>query len=173
MLSEPGYYGIPYKPLPTVNTLWLDQRIEVPSSIDGIVLISAANLSGFEFGPNSLNPYEQFKRIKPTDVIGNEVFVFNGHFDLPLASALGRTQNARNLLADNQSDAALAEAQAAAALAPDSVSIRTTLGDALMAAAKPEEARAEYEKALELAKTIEPEFQARSIPEIEKKLAGK
>jgi predicted negative regulator of RcsB-dependent stress response len=48
-----------------------------------------------------------------------------------------------------------------------------TLGDVLTATGRTQEARAAYEKALALAKTIEPEFQARSLPGIEQKLAGK
>jgi hypothetical protein len=46
------------------------------------------------------------------------------------------------------------------------------MGDVLKALGRLEEARAEYEKALQLAKTIEPEFQVRSVPDIERKLAG-
>lgn len=171
-VAEPGYYGIPCKPLPTINTLWLNQRIEVPASIDGPVLVSASNLSGFEFGPGPLNPYEQFKQIRPTAVIGRGVFVFDGRFDVPLVSALGRVQNAHNLLAAGQAEQALAEAQAALALAPEAVQTRIMLGDVLAATGRPAEARAEYEKALSLAKTIEPEFQVRSVPDIERKLAG-
>ena len=60
-VADPSYYGIPCKPLPTTTTR-LNEPIEVPASIDGPVLISAGNLSGFEFGPGSLNPYEQFKQ---------------------------------------------------------------------------------------------------------------
>jgi tetratricopeptide (TPR) repeat protein len=171
-VAEPAYYGIPCKPLPTINTLWLNQRIEVPASIDGPVLVSASNLSGFEFGPGPLNPYEQFKRLRPTAVVGGGVFVFDGHFEMPLASALGRVQKAQNLLAAGQAEQALSEAQAAAALAPEAVQTRMALGDVLAASGRKEEARAEYEKALSLAKTIEPEFQVRSVPDIERKLSG-
>ena len=64
-VADPRYYGIPCKPLPTINTLWLNQPIDVPAAIDGPVLISASNLSGYEFGPGPLNPYEQFKRLRP------------------------------------------------------------------------------------------------------------
>lgn len=172
-VAEPGYYGIPCKPLPTINTLWVNQRIEVPASIDGPVLVSASNLSGFEFGPGPLNPYEQFKQLRPTAVIARGVFVFDGRFDVPLVSALGRVQKAQNLLAAGQVEEALSEAQAAVALAPEAVPTRMMLGDVLTASGRPEEARAEYERALSLAKTIEPEFQVRSVPDIERKLAGK
>jgi len=147
--------------------------LDVISAIDGPVLISAGNLSGFEFGPGSLNPYEQFKWLSPKDVIDYGVFVFDGHFEIPLASALSHTQKAQNLLAAKQIKEALVEAQAAVALAPEAVQPQMVLGDVLKVMGQPEEARAAYEKALLLAKTIEPEFQVRSIPSIEQSLADK
>jgi 4-amino-4-deoxy-L-arabinose transferase-like glycosyltransferase len=172
-VAEPGYYGIPCKPLPTVNTLWVNEPMDVPASIDGPVLISAGNLSGFEFGPGSLNPYEQFKQLRPTAQIEHGIFVFEGHFEIPLASALIHVQKAQNLLAAKQLEQALAEARVAVALAPDAVQSQMVLGDVFTAMGQPEEARSAYQKALMLAKTIEPEFQVRSIPGIEQKLAGK
>ena len=169
-VAEPSYYGIPCKPLPTINTLWLNLPIEVPESIDGPVLISAANLSGFEFGPGSLDPYDQFKRLSPTAVIDRGVFVFDGRFDLPLAAAIRKAQKAQNLVQAKQLEQALHEAQAAVALAPDSIQAQLALGDVLREMGRVEEARARYDKSLELAKTIEPEFQIRSIPGIEDRL---
>lgn len=169
-VAEPSYYGIPCKPLPTINTLWLNLPIEVPESIDGPVLISAANLSGFEFGPGSLDPYDQFKRLSPTAVIDRGVFVFDGKFDLPLAAAIRKAQKAQNLVQSKQLEQALHEAQAAVALAPDSIQAQLALGDVLREMGRVEEARARYDKSLELAKTIEPEFQIRSIPGIEERL---
>jgi len=164
------YNGISCKPLPTVVTLWLNEQVDIPVSIDGPVLISAGTLSGYEFGPNSLNPYEQFKRLVPTAVIQHGVFVFDGHFDVPLASAISHMQKAQNLLAAKQVELALVEAQSAVSLAPNAVDVQLTLGDVLAEMGKAAEARSTYEKALLLAKTIEPEFQIRSIPNIERKL---
>jgi 4-amino-4-deoxy-L-arabinose transferase-like glycosyltransferase len=169
-VAEPGYYGIPCKPLPTINTLWLNEPIEVPNSIDGPVLISASNLSGVEFGPGPLDPYGQFKLLKPTAVIDRGVFVFDGKFDLPLAAAISKVQKAQNLVQAGQLDQALQEARAAVALAPDAIQPQLALGDVLGAMGQAQQARACYERALELAKTIEPEFQIRSIPDIERRL---
>jgi hypothetical protein len=169
-VAEPGYYGIPCKPLPTINTLWLNEPIEVPNSIDGPVLISASNLSGVEFGPGPLDPYGQFKLLKPTAVIDRGVFVFDGKFDLPLAAAMSKVQKAQNLAQAGQLDQALQEARAAIALAPDAIQTQLALGDVLLAMGEADQARVCYEKALELAKTIEPEFQIRSIPSIEERL---
>jgi len=134
------------------------------------VLISAGALSGFEFGPRSLNPYEQFERLAPTEVIQHGVFVFDGHFDVPLASAIGHMQKAQNLLGAKQVESALVEARSAVSLAPNAVDVQLTLGDVLAEMGQAAEARAAYEKALLLAKTIEPEFQIRSLPNIERKL---
>src|SRR6185369_9624860 len=89
---EPHYYGIPSKPLPTADSLWINERIDVPPAIDGTVLMSAGVLSGFEFGPGALNPYRQFQQLRPVAVVDDGVFVFEGRFEIPLASALGRAQ---------------------------------------------------------------------------------
>lgn len=166
------YYGIPCKPLPTQDTLWLNEDLDVPAAIDGPVLISAGHLSGFEFGPPPLNPYEQFKHIQPTDVIQNAIFVFNGHFEIPLAAALEDSQKADNLLAAGHLDDALAEAQQAVSLAPDAIKPTTTLGDVLTRLNRPAEARQAYARALHSATSIHPEFQpAWVVRSLEQKLA--
>ena len=169
-VAEPSYYGIPCKPLPTINTLWLNEPIDVPISIDGPVLISASNLSGVEFGPGALDPYGQFKLLTPVAIIDRGVFVFDGKFDLPLAAALSKVQKAQNLAQAKQLDQALQEARVAVELAPNSIHTQLAFGDILLEMGQPQQARASYEKALELAKTIEPEFQIRSLANIEQKL---
>jgi tetratricopeptide (TPR) repeat protein len=134
------------------------------------VLISASNLSGVEFGPGTLDPYGQFKLLKPTAVIDNGVFVFDGSFDMSLAAAISKVQKAQNLAQAKQLEQALQEAQAAVALAPDSITTQLALGDILLELGHAEQARTSYEKALDLARTIKPEFQIRSIPNIEQRL---
>ncbi len=93
-----SYYGIPCKPLPTADSLWVGETADAPPSIDGPLLISAGDLSGFEFGAGALNPYEQFKYLRPTAVIQYGVFVFDGHFEIPLAAAISHAQKARRLM---------------------------------------------------------------------------
>jgi tetratricopeptide (TPR) repeat protein len=164
-------YGISCKPLPTMDSMWMREVDLAPPAIDGPVLISAGDLSGFEFGAGPLNPYEQFKQLHPAAEIDYGVFVFNGHFDLPFASALGHLQNARNLLAAKQLPQALSEAQQSVALAPESVETNSILGDVLTALQRPQEARQSYETALHLAETVEPEFQISRAADLKAKLA--
>jgi tetratricopeptide (TPR) repeat protein len=170
---ETSYYGIPCNPLPTADSLWGDKKIAPPPSIDGTVLISAGDLSGFEFGPGEhLNPYERFKSLKPVAVIDYGVFVYQGHFDIPVAASIGHAQRAADLLAANQREQALVEAQKAAELAPETVRSNMVLGDVLRALNRRDDARAAYSKALTLAKTVQPEFQIGAVEDLERKIAA-
>ncbi len=166
-------YGIPCKPLPTLDSLWVNAKIEAPPAIDGTVLISAGDLSGYEFGAPPLNPYEQFQHIPPVDAIDYGVLVFQGHFEIPQAASLSHTQTAREFFYAKQLPEALAECQQAVALAPDAVSPNALLGDILTAMQRPDEAKQAYEKALRSARTIAPEFQSGWIDGLEKKLSPK
>jgi hypothetical protein len=166
------YYGIPCKPLPTADSLWTGEPADAPPAIDGVVLISAGDLSGFEFGADVLNPYAQFKHLRPTAVIDYGVFVFEGHFEIPLAAALSHNQKAENLMWEGKRSEALAEAQQAVALAPDSVQVNATLGDVLAALGRSDDAHQSYVKALNLAQTVAPEFQVAWVAGLKKKVAG-
>jgi hypothetical protein len=169
---DPNYYGIPCKPLPTADSLWMETQPQAPLAVDGVVLISAGDLSGFEFGAGPLNPYEQFKQLQPIAVVDYGVFVFKGHFEIPLAAALDHNQKAQNLQWEGKRTEALAEAQQAVALAPDSVQTNAMLGDILASLGRSDDAHQSYEKALNLALTIEPEFQVSWVGDLKKKVAG-
>ena len=158
--------------LPTIESIWLGTLSDATPAIDGPVFISAVNLTGFEFGPPPLNPYEQFKNLKPVDVIDSSVFVYNGHFEIPLAAALATTQRAGILLAEQKLPEALQEAQQAVALAPDSVPVNVTMGNVLDALGRRAEARPYYESALQQALTIQPLFQGGIVPFLKQRLAA-
>jgi len=159
VVADPKYYGIPCKPLTTIASDWLRSSIDVPASIDGPVLISAGTLSGYEFGPDELNPYDQFQRLRPTAVIDYGVFVFDGHFDIPLASALNHVTQAQLKQQAGRLDDALADAQTAAQLAPNSVQAQAQLGFLLLKVNRPDEGHQALQRALTLAQTIKPELQ--------------
>jgi hypothetical protein len=158
VVADPSYYGIPCKPLTTIASVWLQPSIDVPAHVDGPVLISAGVLSGYEFGPDSLNPYDQFLRIQPTAVIEHGVFVFDGHFDIPLASALNHVTRSQLLAKVNRMDDALSEAQLAVALAPDSFQTHSALGFLLLHLKRQDEAREHLQRALMLAETVHHDF---------------
>jgi hypothetical protein len=160
VVADPQHYGIPCKPLTTIASTWLQSSMDVPASIDGPVLISAGVLSGYEFGPDQLNPYDQFTKLHPTAIIEHGVFVYDGHFDIPLASALNHvTQSQLQERAGNM-DQALAEAQTAAQLAPNSLQTQARLGFLLLRLGRQDEGRQALQRALTIAQTIKPELQS-------------
>ena len=166
------YYKIPCKLLPTVESIWLGTLSDATPAIDGPVLISAVDLTGFEFGPPPLNPYEQFKKLTPVAVIDSSVFVYDGHFEIPLAAALAHAQRADLFLAEKKLPEALQEAQQGVALAPDSARVNATMGSVLDAAGRRAEARPYYESALQQALNIQPDFQIWMVPVLKQRLAA-
>lgn len=156
--ADPGYYGIPCKPLTTIATMWLQPLPETPPHIDGTILISAGVLSGYELGPGELNPYAQFQKLHPVAEIQDGIFVFQGHFDIPLAAALNHVGKVWHLAGSGDLNGAVAEARTAVAIDPDSISSQAILGDMLMATQQPGEARQAYSRALNLTSTLQPEY---------------
>ncbi len=128
----PADYGIPCKLLPTFDTSF-DREIDVPSVIHGPILISYADLNGFEFGTKVRNPYQSLFERCPDDVIANGIAVFYGDVSLPMASAMQFQQQAARLL-PKDAKAAVAAARKAVALVPDGFDANLALGDALAAA---------------------------------------
>jgi hypothetical protein len=166
------YYKIPCKLLPTIESIWLGTLSDATPAIDGPVFISAVNLTGFEFGPPPLNPYEQFKTLKAADTIDSSVFVYEGHFEIPLAAALAHAQKADVFLAGKRLPEALLEAQQALALAPDSAGVNAGMGSVLDALGRREEARPYYATALQLALTKQPGFQHSLVAPLQQRLAA-
>ncbi len=171
-VAEYSYYGIPCKPLITADSLFFDNPHDVPADIDGPVLMSAGVLSGFEFGPDGLNPYEQFKALKPEAVIDDGVFLFQGHFHIALAAALSHVQKSGVLLASGDIAGALCEAQQAEELAPQSATVNATLGRALDANGQHDEAGQYDQTALRESQTTEPTFQTALAAAMQKRLAA-
>ena len=165
-------YGIPCKPLPTADSGWTHDQIDTPQTITGPLLISAGTLTGYELGSNVLNPYREFQKLKPVAFIQDGVFVFDGTFDMRFASALGHVTRARDLTAAGQLASALVEAQMAVAIDPDELQAQMVLGNTLTALGRPLAAKPAYEKALAIAKTMEPSAEAVWLPRIQKKVVG-
>ena len=156
---NPAYYGIPCRPL---TSGWVHRSIPgpvgLPATISGTVLISASELSAHLWGPGVLNPYEQFSHLRPDAVLGNIVLVYRGSFHVPLIAAYSHLAAATALGRAHKLPEALAEAQQAAQLAPDSADIQAGLSSNLMAG-KTAEANQAKATALHLRQTVHPEFQ--------------
>jgi hypothetical protein len=168
----PRDYGIPCKPLPTPDTYFTKVQRPVPVVIDGPVFLSAGTQTGFEYGSNALNPYRDFARLTPVASIQDGVEVYEGTFRVPLASALSYVAESSQLVAKRDFAGAVAAAEEAVIIAPDEYEPQVTLGDALAAAGRQEEAKVAYRRALDVVKTMDADAQETLRPKVEKKIAG-
>ena len=168
---DPAYYDIPCKLLPAFGIVREREQDVIPEIIQGTVLISGTELSGQYWGPGELNPYEPFRRAQPLDTIGGSILVFEGRFDVALASARSRINKTWELVRSKRLDQALAEARTAVAMAPRNVQSHYVLGYVLAQKKRKTEARLEYQTALSLAQTIHPEYQAGWVQCLQKELS--
>ncbi len=165
---DPGYYKIGCKPLlSAMGHYGLGPAVTIPPSISGTILVSATEVEGHNWGPDVLNPYQVFKERRPDALIGNVVLVYNGTFEVPLLAAQSRVTTAYGLLQRHKIDDAVAEAQSAVKLAPDSAEVHGALARVLMIAGRKAEGQQELATAIRLARAIHPDFQAQLIRSLE------
>jgi len=166
---DPKYYGIACKPL---LTAWVPRGYpflgQVPPIISGTVLISATELAGRQWGPDTLNPYAQFRGLQPDAKLGNVVLVYHGTFAVPLAAAYSHSATAERLAEQGKMAEAIAEEREAVKLAPDSANIQAGLGLTLIEAGQKQEGQQVNATALRIARSVHPEFQEKLIRLLEK-----
>lgn len=169
-----SYYGIQCKPLLTGmgHLIGLGPPGTTPSTISGVVLVSTTETSGILWGPDTLNPYAAFRDGQPEAKIGNVVLVYRGSFDVPLLAAQSRATTAMGLIRQHRFSEAVALAQEAVQLAPDSAEVNAVLGQALLASGRGEEAKQANARALGLAQTIHPDYQRNLIGLLQKPNGG-
>ena len=119
----------------------------VPPVIEGTVLISVSNLP-----PRGGPEYYALAKAKPVAQIGGTVFVYRGRFELPLAAGLNRIVRANFLASKKQFDEAIVEVRSGAEFAPGDPRIHLGIGLILTQAGRRDDARREFETAIELAK---------------------
>ncbi|MGB0121967.1 MAG: phospholipid carrier-dependent glycosyltransferase [Silvibacterium sp.] len=159
-LVNPAYYGIDCKPLPSTMAFLVGAPVPpVPPTISGTIYLSAMETSGLTSGPGQLNPYAIFANRKPDDEIGNVMLVYRGTFDVSQLAARSDAANAFMLLRQQRVPEALALAQQAVLLTPNSAAANAALGSVLLAAGRTEEGQQANAKALRLAMADHPEFQ--------------
>jgi hypothetical protein len=171
----PSDYGIPCRLLPTPDTVFNHTIIDTPTHIDtrtdGPLLISAGDMSSFELGSAVLNPYQPLLQAHPVAFIQDGIFVFEGTFDLPLASALAHVQRSADLLSSNDIPGALREATQAETIAPNFVQPELALGDAASAAGNQQQAREAYTRAEATINTMDPDARTQWLATVHQKLA--
>jgi hypothetical protein len=164
-------YGIPCKPLPTPDSWFSNVQHPVPATITGPVLISAGTLTGFELGSEVLNPYREFAGKTPVTSVQDGVLVFEGTFEVPLASALSYAQESKALRGKKDFEGAVAAARQAVAIAPNYLQPWMALGDSLAGLGRKDEAREAYARAIDVVKTMEPGAQEEWEMQVQKKMA--
>ncbi|HEX4004658.1 MAG TPA: glycosyltransferase family 39 protein [Acidobacteriaceae bacterium] len=168
---DPAVYGIHCHALPTLDTFWLGGWEIVPPVIHGTVLISAGDLSGCEWPSGLANPYRDFQKMQPAEVIDDSVFVYTGTLHMQKAAALSRMLAAYSLMGKHAMPQALAVAQQGAAIAPGDLFAETALGDAEAASGYKDAARTAWQQAIAAARKMEPDAQVSYVPDLEAKLA--
>lgn len=146
-LPNPADFQIPCKRLPTFYSALADQGQQkpVPEHIDGPVYISSEELNGNLWGPISMNPYQNFWGLQPSQVIAGEILEFDGGFDIPRVSALSESVVAIWLMRQGKLDEAIAQAQHAIEVDPSSIYAHQMLYLIYAAAHKSDDAEREYE----------------------------
>lgn len=133
----PSDYGIPCKPLPTLDTRSFED-ISVPTTIHASrqtpILVSYGDLNGFEFGSQVQNPYQPLFERKPDDAIVNSIAVFYSDVSLPDASAIQYVHQSGKVLKTNP-QAALDFARQAVSASPLGFDANLALVDAYLAVA--------------------------------------
>jgi tetratricopeptide (TPR) repeat protein len=168
---EPETYGIRCHHLPTLDLYWSGGAEKVPPVLEGTILLSAGDLSGCEWPAASLNPFDAFRGMRPSEAIDHAVFVYRGRFDMHQAAALSRTSIATQSLWYGDAATALPLAREAVALDPSSIMAHQVLGGALAASGQKDDARQEWQQALTLARTtLDPGAQTMFVPDLEASL---
>jgi len=166
-----AWWGIPCIPMPNLDAPDFSKYEVIPKEIDGPVLISADEWSGYLTGPGPLNPYGDFHKLKPSAIIGGGVLVYDGHFAVPRLSAVTRRYQFDALLKSDPR-AALESAQEIAALDPDNADSWTVLGRAELANGMKSQAQSTFQRAIDVAQTVEPDFQKDKVPGIRALMSG-
>ena len=167
----PETYGIRCHHLPTLDLYWSGGAEKVPPVIEGTILLSAGDLSGCEWPAASLNPFDAFRGMRPSETIDHAVFVYRGRFDMHQAAALSRAAIATQSLWRGDAATALPLAQEAVTLDPSSIMAHQTLGGALAGAGRRDDARQQWQQALTLARTtLDSGAQTMFVPDLEASL---
>jgi Dolichyl-phosphate-mannose-protein mannosyltransferase len=163
-------YGVQCQVLPTGSGSWTgmpSMTFGANPNVTGLVLVSDGVVAGADI-PGKTNPYAHFRALRPDAVIDRAVYVYDGQFNLGPAAAIKHVAASGKLLAQGQAQNALAEAELAKRLDPDSATALEAEGNALAALGQTAEAQAAYQNALQ-APELDPVFQKDLVIALQKK----
>jgi tetratricopeptide (TPR) repeat protein len=120
----------------------------VPPVIEGTIFVSANELP-----PRGGPEYSPMAESKPVAILGGAILVYQGRFEVPRAAAMSHVNRAYAFLRANQLDEAQNEAAAAINIYASDPRPHAALANILLRQSKLTEAKAEFEKTLELAQS--------------------
>jgi Dolichyl-phosphate-mannose-protein mannosyltransferase/Tetratricopeptide repeat len=156
---DPADFQISCRPLPTFFSMFSgsDQQ-PVPEQIEGPVFVSSEEVEGIMWGPDQLSPYQVFLGRQPAHIIGAEILEFDGAVPINRIAGISHLMVANGLIRQGKVDDALAHAEQAVALYPESLDAHQALANAYAAHHQPDDAAREYQTMLHLYDTVHPEF---------------
>ena len=155
---DPSYYHIPCVNLPTLFAQILGRRQDVvPEQIEGPVFIGSLATSGFDFGPQSLNPYQQFAGLRPSAVLQGEILVFDGTFHVPKISGWSHLLASARQLNQGRLDEGMAEARASMDAYPDFLQLHEMMSDVYFQLHRPADSDREFQAALAIYRKLTPD----------------
>jgi 4-amino-4-deoxy-L-arabinose transferase-like glycosyltransferase len=163
--ADPTYYPTPCRLLPTAER-WISRDDMSEPRVQGTLLIGANELEW----TRDLSPYAQLRNLVPSQSIGGSVLVFRGQFELPMAFALSRINRAAILIHQGQCAEAIIAAREAVTAAPEIFSTHAALARAFAAAHRDNEAQTEYQTAILLAESVDPEYHPGALEELRREL---
>lgn len=153
LVSDPSYYGIPCKPLPTSFSSLVHRPTQViPPVVDGPVFLSASEVSSIYWRAEWANLYRPIQQLKPSALVANSILAFDGKVDLSLVAAFTHENAAMQYLEAGLKSRALAEADIAVSLAPNRPVSHAARASVLAALDRRAEADQELSRARELAR---------------------
>jgi hypothetical protein len=161
-IVPPDYYGVHCQPLLNGMARAIGLPIEppMPQTISGTIFIGTSDISGFLWGPGTLNPYAAFRDSHPEAILNNAVWVYHGTYDISLLAAENNAAAAQVMLERGQpAAAALALAKTAASQYPNDADVQTVLAQTLFATGQTAEGQKALDEAVRLAQANHPEYQ--------------
>lgn len=157
----------PCRPLPSNLRILVSQNVieAVPPVIEGTVLLSVNELP-----PRGGDEFASIARSEPVALIGGNILVYRGRFEIPVEAAMSRAYRSGQFLRAGEIQQAVTEARQSVELAENDARTHLALGLALVAAGQNDEARKSFERTISLAQN-NPVFrnaEVRAAQELEK-----